>query len=165
MRIHQLLHQHQQHHPIHHHFCRRHHHHHLSIAPSAPTSHLHVLPLVVLVLVTNLILLVLYPFYHSFRPFLPPYILLVNPILTKRWFNTPSGERPWQRNFGHFSRLVLEILFLVRRVLYLWVANGSSRSNIDLMVPLSGTRLAWLPEDLLRSMGLTIMRLLHLLLI
>ena len=130
----------------------------------APISHLLVLPLVVLVFLINLVLLVLYPFHYSFGRFLPSYIVLVGPVLTERRFNTSSGERPWKRNFGQFSRLVLGVLFLIRRVLYLWVANRSSRSNTDLMVPLNGTRLSFLPEDLLKSMRLITMRLLHMLL-
>ena len=102
-------------------------------------------------------MLVPYPIHHSSRLFMPPYILLMSSDLIGRQFNIWSGDKPWQRNFGSFSRLVLRILFLVRWAFNLWLVNRSSRSNINLMVTLSGRMLALLPENLLRSMRLTMM--------
>jgi len=68
-------------------------HHHLSVAQRAPISYLPVLPLVALVLLTSLVLVVPYPFHHSFRTFLLPYTLLVSPVLIGRRFHTPQVER------------------------------------------------------------------------
>jgi len=99
----------------------------------------------------------------QFQAFLATIHTTSEPSSYQEAVQFPKWREAMKRNFAH-SATSIWILFLFWWVLHLWVTNGSSRSNIDLMVRLSGTRLTLLPEDLLKSMRLTTMGLLHLLL-
>uniref|UniRef100_A0A0A8YDH3 Uncharacterized protein n=1 Tax=Arundo donax TaxID=35708 RepID=A0A0A8YDH3_ARUDO len=69
-----------------------------------------------------------------------------------------SGSLLWPRRSMPFNAPVLGILFLYVLMLGLSLVNGSTRSRLGLMVPLSGTRLVLLLVVSSRSMAVAMMR-------
>jgi len=131
---------------------------------SAHTSHLPVLSLVVLVLLTSLV----FTSTISYSPQFQNFLATIHTIRELRSYWEVVQYLEWREAMAEefWMSQQSSTWDIVSRssVFNLWVANRSSRSNIDLMVPLSGTMLALLLEDLLRSMGLITIRLLHVLL-
>jgi hypothetical protein len=70
------------------------------------------------------------------------------------------GELPWKMSMQHCCRITPRIWCLAPLVQTLWPTSGFSSTNLMLMAPLKGTRLARFTVDLRNALALILMGLL-----